>query len=117
MKNMEKPVSKTKSQEAIMNIKLDVTLKDIVTGKNIEDKEGVVNLKKISLNACLLPSDKDKNEGGEKYKLYELAKKISESKDEIDLSIEEIAKIKERIGYFYGANVVGQAYDLFEGKK
>ena len=45
---------------------------------------------------------------------YFLAKKVSEG-GEIELKSEEISKIKEKIGKYMGALIVGQVWDALEG--
>ena|ERR1039458_3686729 len=51
--------------------------------------------------------------GAEKFKLDELARKIYKKKDAV-LLIEEIAKIKDRIGKYYGPVVIGPAWRMLD---
>jgi len=46
-----------------------------------------------------------------------LATRIYANPEELDLTIEEIAKIKQLIGKGYGPLIVGQAWDMLEGNK
>jgi len=56
------------------------------------------------------------NESGvDKVKKYELAKKVYIG-GEVDLIAEEITLIKERIGDIFAPVIVGQVFDILEGK-
>ena len=52
----------------------------------------------------------------EKTRRYKLWKKLEEGK-ELELSSEEISKIKEAVGEFYSPLIHGRVTDLFEDKK
>jgi hypothetical protein len=51
--------------------------------------------------------------GTEKVKRFQLAVKVY-SGDEVELSAEDIALIKDLIGKLYGPLVVGRSYELLE---
>jgi hypothetical protein len=99
-----------------MKIKTDQSLKTL-EGKEIKDGKNAITLKNIMVEACLTNLKGDDGQSGEeKLKLYQLATKVQEAKKEIDLTIEEIALIKERIGRGYNILTVGQAWQMLEGK-
>lgn len=103
-----------------MKVKIDTPIKTI-EGKDMKEmvdgQEKVITIKKFCVNAVLAnPSDNAKETGEQKVKRYELAKKIQNAKKEIDLSSEEISLIKKEIGINYPPIVVGQAYEILEGK-
>ena len=53
--------------------------------------------------------------GDEKFNRYQLADRISKSTEAIEVSAEEITKIKMLLGKGWGAMIVGPAYMLLEG--
>lgn len=57
----------------------------------------------------------EKQTGEQKYEAYVLATKVAGG-GEVNLKSEEISKIKEAIGKHMFPVVVGQAWDLLEGK-
>lgn len=71
-------------------------------------------LKDAAIEALLIPEDGQTGE--EKAKRYLMATRIYANPENVDLTIEEIAKIKQVIGKCYGALVVGQAWEMLEGK-
>jgi len=69
----------------------------------------------VCLMALLNSESKD---GNEKFARYELAMRIKQAKDNIlDISIDDIAKVKKLIGEVYGSLIVGRAFDILEQKK
>lgn len=105
-----------------MKINFDTELKDFrgkVVEENVGGKRTKITLKEPCMNALLNPSQTPnavQETGVEKFKKYNLAKKISEG-GEIELTAEEISKIKNSIGLFYSPMMVGLCYELLEGKK
>lgn len=72
-----------------------------------------ITLGKICANALMNPVKEDSGEkkaqkGGLAMRLYGL--------DEADLSIEELALVKDLIGQFFGPLVVTQCWELLENK-
>lgn len=53
-------------------------------------------------------------DGKERFERYQLAKKIHEASGEVELDIDDVAKIKTLIGTTYGTLVVGPAWELLE---
>ena len=96
-----------------MKINFNQPIKNI-QGEEIKD----LTLKIISVEALLATfSDEQSLSGEEKAKRYVLATRIYANPEELDLTIEEIAKIKQLIGKGYGPLIVGQAWDMLEGNK
>lgn len=74
-------------------------------------------LKDISCHGLLAAFDDERNlSGEEKCKRYVLATWIY-ANDDLDLTVEDIALIKKLIGKGFTAIVVGQAFEMLEGKK
>jgi len=89
-------------------------LKDL-EGNTLLDKEKPVTLKSVCVQALMAVDTKEEVNGEEKYKRYQLTQKIGE-KEEVDLSTEEISKIKQLIGKSFVTLVVGQSWDMLENK-
>lgn len=81
---------------------------------NAEDSKNV-DLRRICINALMVNDDRDKIEGTEKLKRYQLAQKILNGTN--DVSAEEISKLKELIGKYFGTIIVGQAFEILEKEK
>lgn len=88
-----------------------------VYGKPIKNDDKDLDLGFACTEALMNVTAADvKMEAVEKYKRYKLAERIALA-DELDLSIEDVAKIKECVGKVYGPNVVGPVFDILEGKQ
>lgn len=71
-------------------------------------------LRRTCLQVLMNALDGDeKMPGDEKAKLFALGLKIHDE-DEPDLTVDEWAKIKNRIGRGYGPAIVGRAYAMIE---
>ena len=103
-----------------MVINVSKNLKTL-TGETLKDSDGQGNaidatLRMACVNALLAPLGQGKSESGmDKVKKYELAKRIYAA-DEVELSAEDISLIKERVGTVYPAMIVGQVFEMLEGK-
>jgi hypothetical protein len=74
-----------------------------------------LTLTTVALNALLASYDDERAlTGKEKAERMQLALKINKRPGEVDLTAEQLAKLKELIGKAYGALVVGRAYELLE---
>ena len=96
-----------------MKINFNQPIKNI-QGEEIKD----LTLKTVSIEALLATFlDEQSLLGEEKTKRYVLATKIYANPEELDLTVEEISKIKQLIGKGYGPLVVGQAWKILEGRE
>lgn len=96
-----------------MKIDFSKTLKSY-DGKDITGENGPATLKEISLNALTATLRGDENMSGmEKFKLYNLAIDIHKN-PEVDISVENVSSIKDRIGKAYSQVVVGAAWSILE---
>lgn len=92
-----------------MKINFNQVIKNI-KGEEIKD----LTLKSVSVEALLATfADEQSLSGEEKAKRYLLATRIY-ANDELDLPVEEVAKVKQLIGKGYGPLIVGQAWDMLE---
>ena len=83
---------------------------------NVGGKDVPVNLGKICIGALDATYQDETNlTGSEKYARFELIAKLK-SASEVDVSSEDVTKLKTLIGKRYGVTVVGAAYDALEGK-
>lgn len=102
-----------------MKIDVNQTLKTM-NGQVMKDDDGTgqivdATLRMAMVNAILSPIEKES--GMDKVKKFNLAKKIHDAESEVDLTVEEVSLIKERIGEVFPAIIVGQVFDLLEGKE
>jgi hypothetical protein len=97
-----------------MKVNFDSKLCNI-DGTTITSNNEDLLLKKVSIEALMMLSDSDRGSSGEvKFKRYELALKISVG-GEVEISPEEAATLKARIGEVYGPAVIGPAWKLLNG--
>ena len=72
----------------------------------------------IAIDALLATDPQDKASGEQKMGCWSLARKITlsmEAKEEyLDISVEQVKLVKEKIGKAYGAVVVGPAFQCIE---
>jgi len=89
-----------------------------INNEELKEKDIVVTLETVVVNALLTQDPNDTTvTGTEKAKRFTLAMKIHDTKDsQVDITAEEISKIKELVGKYYTALVVGRVYDLLEQK-
>jgi len=79
--------------------------------KDETGKEGV-DLSYICVEALLATIQGEQIDGNKKLELWNLANKIHNS--EVDLTVEEVALIKERVGKVFSQLIVGTVYDALE---
>jgi len=107
------PITSSAEKRKIMKINFNQPIKNI-RGEEIKD----LMLKTVSVDALLATfPDEQSLSGEEKAKRYVLATRIYANPKELDLTVEEVAKIKQLIGKGYGPLIVGQAWDMLEGNK
>jgi hypothetical protein len=101
-----------------MKINVLVKLKDI-DGTDIIPTANAkpMTLKDVIFNSILSPSQDDDEK--KKYEKYEIFKKVKEAGKDglVELKAEEITTIKKSIGKVQPPLVLGQAFDLLEGKQ
>lgn len=101
-----------------MKINFDQVLKNY-DGKDFEETvDGVVKkitLSGVSVNALLANIEGERIEGMEKLNRDKIARKVHKG-GEVELTVEETAKIKEMIGKAFPTIVVGATYELLEGE-
>lgn len=86
-------------------------------GKAVKSPEGKeLSLRALCENSLLGMSPESKLSGEEKAKRYALAMKVH-GNDVVDLSAEEITKIKKVVGDSYSPLAVGRAYELLDPKE
>ncbi len=73
-------------------------------------KEAMIN------SLCAQFNDEQNLTGKKRFERYQIAQKIAESNEKVELSTEEIMEIKLVVGKFYLPIVVGKVYDMLEGR-
>jgi hypothetical protein len=69
----------------------------------------------VALNALLATYEDERSlTGKEKADRMQLALKINKRPKEVDITAEQLAKLKELIGKAYGPLIVGRAYEILE---
>ena len=73
----------------------------------------------VCVEALLCLFESERNEAGKsKYKRWKLAENLMKSVSGIvELTVEELAQIKERVGKRYGPAIIGPAYAMLEKVK
>lgn len=101
----------------------------VLLGKELKDFEGTtidstptdstpVTAGKIATNALLATfQDEPQLSGEDKLLRWELAVKIKNTPDPIELTAEEISLIKKLVGKAYSPMIVGQTWKILEGEK
>jgi len=102
-----------------MKLNLNVSLKGF-SEEELKDQNGKVRtVASLCLDALLATYTNELIDGAEKIIRYNLALKLKEDakipkSGEINLTAEEITKIKELVGKMYPTLVVGLIYELLE---
>jgi hypothetical protein len=100
-----------------MKINFDEKINDLSGNplKNqFDTKGGDMTLGSICVQGLIAVEDGDRD-GNEKFKRYELAMRLNKGGEQ-NLTNEDAVLIKKQIGRFFSVLVVGQAYNLLEGK-
>ena len=86
-------------------------------GKPAADDSGKIQtLRSVCINALLAMNENERIDGEEKLARYKLAQTIHD-KDEIDLAVEQIARIKQAIAANYSPLAVGRAFEILDPEK
>lgn len=87
-----------------------------VDGKTpiVEEDGKSLTVKEVCINALLTPLKEDSEK--EKWSDYEIFKKIRDSKEkEINLTAENVVRLKEKIGKIYPPLIMGQLWEELDG--
>ena len=100
-----------------MKINTERVLKTI-DGKNLKKEDNIdVSVGDAIVNSLLANFPDEHNlSGEEKVKRYALAIKVHQNADP-DLSVDDLSLIKKLVGKMYSALIVGQMWEILEGKK
>lgn len=99
-----------------MNVNLLEKIRDINGDPIKKDQSDDLILRDLCIEACLAPVQGEVESPEQKEKNYLLFRRISGVKS-IDLSAEEISFLKAKIGKLRPTLIMGQAWELLEGKK
>lgn len=102
-----------------MKVDFDYILQDlfgapIMDGNSGEQKPAT--LRSVVANALLItiPEDATMN-GAKKIELYNIALRVHNSEEPVDITAAEATLIQDRLARIYGPLVVGQCHDLLDG--
>jgi hypothetical protein len=86
-------------------------------GEVIDEKVGVpATLRSVSVSSLLAAYPDEQGLGGdEKFRRWELASKIKNGTDPVEVTVDEVALVKKLIGKAYAPIIVGQAWKMLEG--
>jgi hypothetical protein len=100
-----------------MQVLLGRTFVDL-EGKEINAEAGTsATLRGIVVNALLASFEDEKQlSGEEKLRRWELAQSIQHATDPVEIKSEDITLIKKLVGKAYTTIIVGQAWQMLEGK-
>ena len=83
-------------------------------GEEIKDGAKPLTLARVAINSLTALSQSDQQlSGEEKFKLGQLAFKIH-SEPEGEFEVEDVAKVKDKIGKLYAPYIVFKAYSLLK---
>lgn len=96
-----------------MKRNFDAEIKDF-DGNSLRDGENALTLKVVAVNSlmAIYPDERDIS-GNEKLARYKIASKVHGG-GMVELTAEEVAKIKALIGKAYSPAVVGPAFEILE---
>jgi hypothetical protein len=95
-----------------MKIKINECLKGVDGVSPIVEKEIVLTLKEVCIAAVLTPMEGEDQK--KKFEKWEIYKKLRDSVETVELSVEEISAIKASIGKFYPPLILGQSFEMLE---
>lgn len=96
-----------------MKVNFDLALTDF-DGNDLTEKNETFRLKRAAIEALMVMFPEERDEGEHKYKRFDLASRVHKGGEQ-EVTPEEAALIKQRIGKLYGPAVVGPAYKLLNG--
>lgn len=101
-----------------MKVNVDKVLLDLEGKEILRSDNSPMKIKELVIQSLtILNKDDEKMTGDERYKLFDIAQRITKDASSVDLKSEEIALIKQRIGVMFQPLVVGRVYDVLEGKE
>lgn len=78
--------------------------------------DDILSLKKVCINALLAELPQEQVDPTEKYDKYKIFQKLHKADKKIELDSKELELVKKWIGKYWETLVMGQAYDMLEGK-
>lgn len=97
-----------------MKIKTNQELFDVDGKTPIKNGDKLLTLRDVCSNAVLSPASKDDEK--KKFEKWEIFKILRDAGDEAELTAEQITTIKRGIGEIYPPLILGQAFEMLEGK-
>lgn len=96
-----------------MKIKINQELRNI-DGSTLMEGTKPILLKTVLLNSALVTLKDDTTHGTQDF---ELSLKIQKAKDEVELTSEDVVRLKEKMKFSYTTLIIGQVEYILEGKE
>jgi len=97
-----------------MKVKINQQLKDVEGNILKGEKERPLTMRDVCINSLLTPIQGDDEKV--KWEKYEIFKSMRDSKEEVDLKIEQITILKKAVGKVQPPLLMGQIWDMLENK-
>lgn len=97
-----------------MKLKINQQLRDVEGNILKGEKERPLTMRDVCINSLLTPVQGDDEKV--KWEKYEIFKSMRDSKEEVDLKIEQITILKKAVGKVQPPLLMGQIWDMLENK-
>lgn len=97
-----------------MKLKINQQLRDVEGNILKGEKERPLTMRDVCINSLLTPVQGDDEKA--KWEKYEIFKSMRDSKEEVDLKIEQITILKKAVGKVQPPLLMGQIWDMLENK-
>lgn len=98
-----------------MKVKLNEKIVDL-DGVPIKTDKGDFLLRMVLENALLTDTNEKRVKPDEKVRRLDLALRIHQEKEEIDLGLDDLKMLKDDVLVIYGPLIAGRACKILEGK-
>lgn len=97
-----------------MKVNMTTPLKSF-SGEILKEGDEEIVLRQIVINALMVDDSQDRTPAEEKFNRYMLAQRVHND-DEVELTAEEVSRVKSLIGKFFNPLVVGAAWNILDPK-
>lgn len=99
-----------------MKIDVNRELKELDGTVLENEKKELLTVKKVIVNALLANMPNETVSGEDKLKRFELSQRVHKADGLVDIKAEEATMIKDLVGKVFATLVVGQFFQIIEGK-
>lgn len=97
-----------------MKYNLNVSLLGLNNKPALDQENNQIIVKDLCSNALIAQKQGVEEDGKKKLEKFNLALRLSQSKEEIDLTAEEVVTIKESVGMFNGPLPYGRVCEILD---